>query len=225
MDDARRSPATRSRSRSASRRPAAPAISTSRSRRIDADVLVVGLGSGAAKIGDTERERDARHAPTSSSTPTTRWISSSSQDYEANGLQLAATADGHWTVGLSRLVQRGRVHDLRPPRSIRPACPANTAAAAGTNAFAFSSTLTTQARDARGRRVGQQRCSRSGTTTTPPAPATASRAARSIRTATSPPASSRSRPTRPMSSPRRSSPTATSPSPGRVYTPTRRCAR
>jgi len=108
-----------------------------------ADMLDIGVGSGAAKIGDAEATvmLDTADFVVNTDYAMDQFLA---QDYEANGLQLAATADGHWSAGFRDSCNAGACTIFG--RSFdQNGVPANTAAAAGTNAFPFSSTPTTQA--------------------------------------------------------------------------------
>src|SRR3569623_284696 len=62
-----------------------------------ADMLVVGVGSGAAKIGDTEASvmLDTADFVVNTDYAIDQFLA---QDYAASGLQLAATTAGHWTA-------------------------------------------------------------------------------------------------------------------------------
>jgi hypothetical protein len=107
------------------------------------DMLVVGRGSASATIGASE---------TSVMLETTDFVVNTDyamdqfldEDYEANGFQLAATSDGHWTAGFrdgcptNTCTIYGRSFDTN-------GVPATTTAAAGTNAFSFTTTMTTTA--------------------------------------------------------------------------------
>ena len=101
----------------------------------------VGVGSGSAMIGDTAASvmLDTADFVVNTDYAMDQFLA---QDFEAAGLQLAATTDGHWTAAYRDSCNQGactvygRTFDQN-------GVPASTIAAAGTNAFAFSSTLTT----------------------------------------------------------------------------------
>ena len=106
------------------------------------DMTVVGSGSGSLTIGaaDASVMLDSTDFVVNTDYAMDQFLN---QDYETSGFQLASTADGHWTAGFRdscnagacTVFGRGFDHTGKPQ---------STAAAAGTNAFAFSSTLTTQ---------------------------------------------------------------------------------
>ncbi len=101
----------------------------------------VGVGSAAAKVGDSSANvmLDTADFVVNTDYAMDQFLA---QDYEANGLQLAATTDGHWTAAYRDSCNQGactvygRTFDQN-------GVPSSTVAAAGTNAFALSSTLTT----------------------------------------------------------------------------------
>jgi hypothetical protein len=107
-----------------------------------ADGIAVGLGTGSATIGasDASVMLDTTDFVVNTDYAMDQFLA---QDYEANGLQLAASPDGHWTVGFRDSCNAGAC-TIFGRRFDATGSPASTTAAAGTNAFAFSSTLTQQ---------------------------------------------------------------------------------
>ena len=106
-----------------------------------ADKLVVGNGSGSVTIGATDASvmLDSTDFVVNTDYAMDQFLS---QDFEANGLQLAATADGHWTAGFRDSCTGGACTVFG--RSFdQDGVPASTTAAAGTNAYELSSTVTT----------------------------------------------------------------------------------
>jgi len=107
-----------------------------------ADMTVVGRGSGSLTIGasDASVMLDTTDFVVNTDYAMDQFLN---QDYETSGFQLTSTSDGHWTAGFRDSCNAGactifgRTFDSTGK-------PANTAAAAGTNAYAFSSTLTLQ---------------------------------------------------------------------------------
>lgn len=107
-----------------------------------ADMRDIGVGSGTAKIGDSDATvmLDTADFVVNTDYAMDQFLA---QDFEANGLQLASTTDGHWTAGFRDSCNAGACTVFG--RSFdQNGVPSNTAAAAGTNAFAFSSMLTSQ---------------------------------------------------------------------------------
>jgi hypothetical protein len=107
------------------------------------DMLDVGVGSGAAKIGDSEATvmLDTTDFVVNTDYAMDQFLA---QDYEANGLQLAATSDGHWAAAFRDSCSAGPCTIFG--RTFDPnGVPLSTAAAASTHAFAFSSMSTSQA--------------------------------------------------------------------------------
>jgi hypothetical protein len=106
------------------------------------DMEVVGAGAGSATIGATAATvmLDSTDFVVNTDYAMDQFLN---QDYETNGFQLASTSDGHWTAAFRDSCNAGactifgRTFD-------QDGKPANTAAAAGTNAYAFTSTLTQQ---------------------------------------------------------------------------------
>ncbi|MBV8760249.1 MAG: hypothetical protein JO257_23360 [Deltaproteobacteria bacterium] len=106
------------------------------------DGIDVGVGSGSAMIGDATANvmLDTADFVVNTDYAMDQFLA---QDYEANGLQLAATNNGHWTAAFRDSCNQGACTVYG--RSFdQNGVPASTVAAAGTNSFAFSSTLTTQ---------------------------------------------------------------------------------
>jgi hypothetical protein len=107
-----------------------------------ADMAVVGSGSGSLTIGATDASvtLDSTDFVVNTDYAMDQFLN---QDYETSGFQLSSTTDGHWTAGFRDSCNAGactifgRTFD-------QDGKPATTAAAAGTNAYAFSSTLTQQ---------------------------------------------------------------------------------
>jgi hypothetical protein len=107
-----------------------------------ADMAVVGRGSGSLTIGATDA---AVTLDTTDFVVNTDYAMDQflNEDFETSGFQVSSTMDGHWTVGFRDSCNAGactifgRTFD-------QDGRPSNTAAAAGTNAYSFSSTLTQQ---------------------------------------------------------------------------------
>ena len=89
----------------------------------------VGVGSGTAKIGDTTATvmLDTADFVVNTDYAMDQFLA---EDFEANGLQLAATTDGHWTARSATRATRARARSSAA-RSIRTACPRTTVAAGG----------------------------------------------------------------------------------------------
>jgi hypothetical protein len=107
-----------------------------------ADGISVGLGSATTTIGSSDASvmLDTTDFVVNTDYAMDQYLAF---DYEANGLQLAASPDGHWTVGFRDSCNAGEC-TVFGRRFDATGTPASTVAAAGTNAFAFSSTLTEQ---------------------------------------------------------------------------------
>jgi hypothetical protein len=107
-----------------------------------ADGVAVGLGSATTTIGasDASLLLDTTDFVVNTDYAMDQFLAF---DYETNGLQLAASPDGHWTVGFRDSCNAGAC-TIFGRRFDATGAPASTVAAAGTNAFAFSSTLTQQ---------------------------------------------------------------------------------
>jgi hypothetical protein len=105
-----------------------------------ADGISVGLGSATTMIGSSDASvmLDTTDFVVNTDYAMDQYLAF---DYEANGLQLAASPDGHWTVGFRDSCNAGEC-TVFGRRFDATGAPASTVAAAGTNAFAFSSTLT-----------------------------------------------------------------------------------
>ena len=88
-----------------------------------------------------------------------------SEDFEADGFQLAALPDGTWTTAFRDSCMQGACN-VFARRFDRTGKPVATQAAAGTNAFVVTARPTTLARRRRSRRTGP-RPSRSGTSPIP----------------------------------------------------------
>lgn len=106
------------------------------------DGVPVGLGSAATTIGSADAAvmLDTTDFVVNTDYAMDQFLEA---DYETNGLQLAASPDGHWTVGFRDSCNAGAC-TVFGRRFDATGAPASTTAAAGTNAFAFSSTLTAQ---------------------------------------------------------------------------------
>lgn len=103
------------------------------------DMAVVGSGSGSLTIGATDASvtLDSTDFVVNTDYAMDQFLN---QDFETNGFQVSSTIDGHWTVGFRDSCSTGsctifgRTFD-------QDGKPENTPAAAGTNAYTFSSTL------------------------------------------------------------------------------------
>lgn len=106
------------------------------------DMTIVGRGSGAVTIGATTASvmLDSTDFVVNTDYAMDQFLN---QDYETSGFQLAATSDNHWTAGFRDSCNAGAC-TIFGREFDQDGAPVSTAAAAGTNAFAFSSTLTTQ---------------------------------------------------------------------------------
>ena len=105
------------------------------------DGVDVGVGSGSAMIGDTSASvmLDTADFVVNTDYAMDQFLA---EDFEASGLQLAATTDGHWTATYGDSCNQGAC-TIYGRTFDQNGVPSPTVAAAGTNAFAFSSTLTT----------------------------------------------------------------------------------
>lgn len=105
-----------------------------------ADGIAVGLGSASATIGSADASvmLDTADFVVNTDYAMDQYLAF---DYETNGLQLAAASNGEWTVGF-RDSCNGAECTVFGRRFDATGAPVSTVAAAGTNAFAFSSTLT-----------------------------------------------------------------------------------
>jgi len=105
------------------------------------DGVDVGVGSGSATIGDTTASvmLDTADFVVNTDYAMDQFLA---EDFEASGLQLAATTDGHWTAAFGDSCNQGAC-TIYGRTFDQNGVPSATVAAAGTNAFAFSSTLTT----------------------------------------------------------------------------------
>ncbi|HSN29635.1 MAG TPA: hypothetical protein VLT45_25285 [Kofleriaceae bacterium] len=103
----------------------------------------VGVGSAAAKVGDSAATvmLDTADFVVNTDYAMDQFLA---QDYEASGLQLAETTDGHWTAAFRDSCNQGAC-TIYGRTFDQNGVPASTVAAAGTNSFSFSSTLTTEA--------------------------------------------------------------------------------
>lgn len=101
----------------------------------------VGVGSASAMVGDTAANvmLDTADFVVNTDYAMDQFLA---QDFEASGDQLAATSDGHWTAAYRDSCNQGAC-TIYGRTFDQNGVPSSTVAAAGTNAFAFSSTLTT----------------------------------------------------------------------------------